>query len=100
MTTTTDHAWFAEHLGAAVTGGLSPADRARFDAHAAICPECADMLHQLTAADAACLALFPDARPAAGLEDRVIQRLRNAPPPRLMLPPVIRQALTGLAAAV
>src|SRR5205823_775088 len=82
-------------------GGLTPAEREAFEAHVTECAACAAALGEARAQDAALRELFGPARPQAGMEDRVIRRLRLASAPRrTLLHPLVRRAGLGVAAAV
>ena len=76
------HAWIQEHLATYIAGGLDTEETERLESHVASCPNCAKLLDELRAADQTLAALFTGVMPEAGMEDRVIQRLRNARPPR------------------
>jgi hypothetical protein len=109
------HRIFREQIASYLTSGLGAEESDRFTAHAAVCPPCAAALAEARSADAAMLNLFD--RPAAGLEDRVIQTLRRARPSRLdwlqnpiklknmnlspmKLNPKVLRAASGVAAAI
>jgi anti-sigma factor RsiW len=67
-----EHEWFTERLAASLAGGLDAAESERFDAHARACPDCAALLAEAQAAEAAITAALADLRPAPGLEDRIM----------------------------
>ena len=71
-----DHATFREQMAAALAGGLSAAEQTAFEAHAGECPACAEELRKTREAEERMTALFASALPVAGMEDRVIHRLR------------------------
>ncbi|MEO6436193.1 MAG: zf-HC2 domain-containing protein, partial [Tepidisphaeraceae bacterium] len=105
MSTPIDHATFREQIAAALAGGLSAAELAAFDAHAAACEPCAAEHAAAREAEARMTALFAGAAPVAGFEDRVIQRLRLGRERRNWMQPnwvhpAVRKAVTGVAAAV
>ncbi len=100
-----DHATFREQIAAALAGGLTTAEQLRFDAHAAACEACAAELASARETEKQMNALFVP--PAAGLEDRIIDRLRFAGTRRFTLPrvnfvvhPAVRKAAVGIAAAI
>lgn len=62
---TADHIWVQEHMAARALGGLSAADAARLDAHAADCPECSAELAAVRALDRDLDALFAPVRSVA-----------------------------------
>ena len=95
-----DHVWFNEQIAAYLAGGLEGAELSRFETHAAECLKCADVLRQAEAADQSLRALFRDARPAPGLEDRIIARLDETRPSLIFLHPMVRRAAAGVAAAL
>src|SRR5437867_1298878 len=95
-----EHAWLHEQLATAAIGGLDAQDLARFQNHAAQCPPCADELRALTDEDQRLADLFASARPAPGFEDRLIQGLRSSSRPRMRIPPAVRIAVSGVAAAI
>src|SRR5437016_4724431 len=74
-----EHAWILENLESYHAGGLEPAERERLEQHTYECPACAQALQEVRGVDHALDALFADVRPQAGLEDRMIQFLRNKP---------------------
>ncbi len=94
-----EHAWARERMATALAGGLSEVEMSRLRAHVAGCHDCGRAWEELTGADEELRELFAGARPREGLEDRVIQRLRRQAG-RRMVPPVVRYAVTGIAAAV
>jgi hypothetical protein len=85
-----DHAWFEESLAGYSAGGLSAEERERFERHAARCQTCARALADWRGLDDTMEDLFAEARPAAGLEDRLIRRLRQGPPRRQRWPLMAR----------
>ncbi len=76
------HAWIQENLAAFIAGGLDAEEAERLETHVASCPNCAQALDKARDADRALTALFAGVMLDAGLEDRVIQRLRNVQPAR------------------
>src|SRR6266508_581353 len=74
-----EHTWVLEHVACFTAGGLETVERERLEQHTAHCADCARALEEARAMDAALQDLFVAARPSATLEDRLIQRLRNAP---------------------
>lgn len=77
-----DHAWTQESLDAYLAGGLSASEREDVERHCAECAECTGLLQEAKQVDDLMNDLFADARPDAGLEARVIQKLRRAPKSR------------------
>src|SRR4051794_9553125 len=75
-----DHVWVQEHVAAYLAGGLDAPEAERLEAHARECPECGAALADARRLDGGLSALFADAHPHPGLEDRVVARLRAAPP--------------------
>jgi len=71
-----EHAWILERLASYTAGGLDAAERGRLEDHIAGCADCAFALDEVKRFDHHLDALFADARPAAGLEDRMIRELR------------------------
>lgn len=95
-----DHVWFREHIAVALANGLGAAEQMRFEAHAASCETCAAELASAREMERNMTAMF--AMPAAGLEDRLIARLRDARRnwrPRLAIHPAVARA-GAMAAAV
>lgn len=102
-----DHAAFREQIAAALADGLTAAERSAFDTHAQSCDPCRAELEAMRQSEERMNAMFASAHPVAGLEDRIIQRLRTgAPSPWLRrgssirIHPAIRKVATGLAAAI
>jgi len=97
-----DHAWFHDQLPTAISGGLEGEEQARFDTHAAQCAICAEAMRTLRDQDNRLRLLFSDAQPSPGFEDRIIRTLRTSSRPHshLRIPPAVRLAVTGVAAAV
>src|SRR5688572_27558902 len=96
-----EHVWFQEQIAAAITSGLSPEERSRFAEHAESCEACRAELDRATSDERSFVDLFEFARPAPGLEDRLIQSLRaESSPRRAFVHPYVRRAATGVAAAI
>src|SRR2546421_12921535 len=95
-----EHVWFREQIAIALAGGLDAAERVRFEAHAASCAACAAELAAARDAEHRMTDLF--APPVAGLEDRIIDRLRNTASrrPRIVIHPAVRNAAIGIAATI
>lgn len=74
-----DHEWAKEQIAAHLAGGLNAEERARLEAHAASCAECIAELDAARRFDRQMDDLFSAVRPKAGMEERIIQRLRFAP---------------------
>src|SRR3954471_16593922 len=79
--------------------GLTDAERAAVDAHAASCPACAAAFEQAEAADRELDALFAADRPGRDFEDRLIAGVRKSRAP-LAVHPIVRRAAVGVAAAI
>jgi hypothetical protein len=85
-----------------LTGGLSPGERAEFEAHVLDCPACAALVDEARAADAALNDLFAGVRPPADFEDRMIQAIA-LPQPWVIRPiihPMVRRVAIGVAASL
>ena len=95
-----DHSEFREHLDAYLAGGLSPAEREAFDAHAARCDDCAGLLADAARRDEALRGLFADARPPADLEERLVDGLWGRTLRMPILHPAVRRAATAVAAVL
>src|SRR5688500_7535449 len=100
MNTETEHVWMREQMATALADGLTGDDRGRFDAHLAGCPACAEDFAEMKRREAELQALFADARPALGFEDRIIRNLRQTKSRRTWVHPTVRHAATGVAAAL
>jgi hypothetical protein len=74
-----DHEWAKEQIAAHLAGGLNAEERARLEAHAASCAECIAELDAARRFDRQMDDLFAPVRAKAGMEERIIQRLRFAP---------------------
>jgi hypothetical protein len=74
-----DHEWAKEQIAAHLAGGLNAEERARLEAHAASCAECIAELDAARRFDRQMDDLFTPVRAKAGMEERIIQRLRFAP---------------------
>ncbi|MBV8881664.1 MAG: DUF4349 domain-containing protein, partial [Planctomycetaceae bacterium] len=74
-----DHEWAKEHLAAHLAGGLNAEERARLESHAASCAECIAELDAARRFERTMDDLFSPVRAKAGLEERIIQKLRFAP---------------------
>src|SRR5687767_12307879 len=100
-TTTMGHSESRELIAAYVAGGLEGRERAAFEAHLAVCAACAAALEEAIRVDRRLEQLFGDTRPPVGLEDRVVQRLREQPARRrIVLHPAVWRATSGIAAAL
>jgi ACT domain-containing protein len=90
-----------EQIEAYLAGGLTPDERAAFEAHVEGCAACAAALAAAREADTELRQLFRDVRPEPGFEDRLIQDLRTSSRPhRLSLHPAVRRTAIGMAAVV
>jgi hypothetical protein len=84
-----------------LAGGLSALQRLAFESHIASCPACAAALNAAREDDAELRELFRGAHPAPGFEDKMIQKLRIAPRPKLrLLNPMAIRSAAAIAAAV
>lgn len=90
-----DHAWTTEHAAAYAANGLDPAESRRLEDHARDCPDCAAVVADAVRFDRGMGALFANARPAPGLEDRAVGRLRAARRPLVVGGGVIRVAMAA-----
>ena len=100
-----EHAWTSEHIAALVAGGLDAAETERAESHIRECAECETALRDARALDLGMATLFTAARPAAALEDRLIQTLRAPHKPLPISPSRIRwgwqrKLALGVAASV
>ncbi len=92
-----DHPWIQENLAAYLAGGLDATEAGRLEQHVAGCKPCARLLEESRQFDQSLNALFADAQPEAGFEDRAIQRVRKVSQRRW--PRVLRYAKYAAAAA-
>ena len=84
-----------------LAGGLPAPERLAFESHVASCPPCAAALDAARENDAQLRELFRGAHPAPGFEDKMIQKLRIAPRPKLrLLNPMAIRSAAAIAAAV
>jgi len=74
-----EHAWVEDSLESYLAGGLDRAERDRLERHVAECGDCARALEQARGIDGRLEGLFAPVRPAAALEDRMIQAIREQP---------------------
>src|SRR5687767_899501 len=93
-----DHVWFREHIAAALAGGLDAAGRVRFETHATSCASCAAELASMKDMENRMNGLF--ALPAGGIEDRIINRMRETRPRRLLMTPAVERAAEVAVAAL
>lgn len=100
MMSNSDHAWTREQMATVLVEGLSAEEQSRFDAHLAACATCAAEFAEMKQREADLVALFADAKPSPGFEDRLIRSLRETKPPRTWIHPMVRRAATGVAAAL
>ncbi len=90
-----------EEIGAYLSGGLSADERRAFEAHVAGGEACAKALAEGREVEEKMIAVFGDARPGVGFEDRVIQKLRGVRVRRrLVLHPIVWRTAASVAAAV
>jgi hypothetical protein len=75
-----DHEWAKEQIAAHLAGGLNAEERARLEAHAGSCAECIAELDAARRFDRQMDDLFTPVRARAGMEERIIQRLRFVTP--------------------
>ncbi|HLY09446.1 MAG TPA: DUF4349 domain-containing protein [Planctomycetota bacterium] len=74
-----DHEWAKEQIAAHLAGGLNAEERARLEAHAATCAECIAELDAGRRFERQMDDLFAPVRATAGMEERIIQKLRFTP---------------------
>jgi hypothetical protein len=74
-----EHNWVLEHIPSYHMGGLEAAERAQLEDHIGGCTDCAMALAEARVLDETVSALFSDARPRPGMEDRMIRQLRMTP---------------------
>src|SRR6476469_4560282 len=97
MTATQDiHAWFREQLEAFCAGGLSPEDRRKVEAHAAVCAACEVALNEVKQADAALRDLFAFVAPPVDYEDALVANLSPQLTQRRLIHPAVWRAMTGI----
>lgn len=90
-----------DQIQAYLTDGLTPEERRAFDVHVSNCQPCGTALAAAREDDETMTALFAHARPNQDFEDRLIQNLRAARPPRgPLLHPMVRRAAVGIAATI
>ena len=94
-----EHGWVHEHLGAYLAGGLSDAERERFDAHINGCPGCFDDFTEAREADRALLRTFGPLAPEGALEDQIVNHVREDTM-KSWKRPLVRRAGYAAAAAV
>src|SRR3954453_21120914 len=99
-----EHDEFLNQMAAYLANGLSDAERAEFEAHAADCDACAQELAIARKDDRDLRSLFADQSPGEDFEDKLIENLRAEPSTRwLMLPkihPFVRHAAAAVAASL
>jgi len=95
-----EHIWCQENLESYAAGGLTPEERDRFDRHAAECADCARDLAEWRDVEDKLDNLFAAVRPEAGLEDRMIQTLRQTRMPRRFFRSTIVRFAMSAAAVV
>jgi hypothetical protein len=92
-----EHDWFTRQIPSALANGLSAEEQQRFEAHAALCPQCAAGFLDAKAVEKTLDAAFADLRPDAGLEDRIVAEL----PYKFTLPnPKFRRIAAAVAAVI
>src|SRR5262245_39232426 len=95
-----DHSWVLEHIPSFTSGGLDPVERGSFEQHIVDCSDCARALEEAQHLEGTLDQLFRGDRPSPGLEDRIIQRLRNQPRRIPMLKSPYVRSLLGAAAVL
>src|SRR5437870_4576390 len=95
-----EHVWSKENLESYAAGGLAAQERERFERHAAACADCARDLAAWRDVENKLDNLFAEVRPEAGLEDRMIQTLRQARMPRRFFRSTIVRFAMSAAAVV
>jgi len=73
-----EHTWFQENLAGFLASGLSAEESERFDRHRIACSACSQILADYKGFDLAMDDLFTPVRPAPGMEDAAIEKLRGA----------------------
>ena len=68
-----DHAWVQENLDTYLTGELTTSEREDVERHAATCEACKQALAEARKLAQVMNGLFSDARPAATLDERIVQ---------------------------
>ncbi|MBI3408797.1 MAG: DUF4349 domain-containing protein, partial [Planctomycetes bacterium] len=91
-----EHIWVRENFETHIADGLKSDERNRIERHLSGCHECARELAEASALDQALTDLFATARPAPGLESRMIETLR---PARRVRRPWVR-FVAGMAATI
>jgi anti-sigma factor RsiW len=94
-----EHDWAREQMAACLTGGLTEAEMLRFNGHLAACARCAAELQTLQQQDQSMQAVFASAVPGVEFESRIILGLRQRWHRRLVIHPMVRRAVAGVAAA-
>ena len=93
-----DHAWVLENLDTYLAGDLTKLERDDLERHLEACETCQHALAETRRIEQMMNGLFADARPAATLDERIIQNLGKAPARPLRRPTLWR--FVGAAAAV
>ena len=91
-----DHEWAREQIQAHLAGGLPADERARLEAHIALCAECIAEIDASRRFERSMDDLFAPVRPKPGLEERVIRSLRTRPVRRPL--PAVGRVVLGVAA--
>jgi hypothetical protein len=93
--TMSDHAWTLERAAAYAANGLDPADARRLEDHTRDCADCAAAVADAVKFDGDMAALFATARPALGLEDRAVGKLRASRRPLVIVASFRRVAMAA-----
>jgi prepilin-type processing-associated H-X9-DG protein len=99
MTSQTPDNHILEEIPMYLAGGLTIAERERFDAHVQSCPECSAALLDARTMDDTLATAFKNTAPADDFEDRLIARFRQKTT-ATTLHPMVRRAAIGVAAAI
>src|SRR6185369_5518304 len=98
--TMSEHDWVQEQIAAEITGGLSAAEKERFEAHVHDCAECTAAWDDARRLDLELDSLFAPVRPGPALEERTIQALWESKSPRRKVANWRRNFAIGIAASV
>jgi autotransporter-associated beta strand protein len=96
-----EHDWFSDQIATYLANGLTdPAERQRFESHAANCAACLAELAQARRMETKMSELFAITMPPADFEDRVVSRLRFRLDQRPRVHPLVRKAAVAAAVAL
>lgn len=94
-----EHAWVHENLDTYLAGDLTTSERERVEQHAAACDVCRRDLAEISQMEQTMNGLFPDARPSATLDERILKEL-NAEPLRVVKRPTVWRFVAAAAAVL